>query len=72
MLEDFLATEILPVRIFQPSGDDDFIAEVVKMFEVMESNQQANGQPGSSNLFSVKGAQLVFKDLPIDGRRKLI
>src|SRR6185436_15115325 len=67
MLKVFHPTEKLPVRILQKASQHQVIGEIVKVLEVMQSHHQTGRQRGPANALRIERAELIIKDLPVEG-----
>ena len=66
MLKMSHAAEVLPVRIFNPQGNNVFIAQVMLVFQIVKSNHQTRGDAGRTLTGMIGAAQTLFQQLPVD------
>ena len=61
MLEIFVTTKVLPVRIFHPFLNYRFVTLVKCMFEIMKSYHQAGRYAWSSNTIRVECTEFIVE-----------
>src|SRR6516164_6728331 len=71
MAEEFLAAEILIIRVLDPPIAHHFVAEIEGVLENGEAGHQPGRQRWSSRLVGVHRAELLFQEAPVDRSRKL-
>src|ERR1035437_1520435 len=60
------AAEVLPVRIFNPQGNNVFIAQVMLILQIVKSNHQTRRDAGRTMTGMIGAAQSLFERLPVD------
>ncbi len=58
--------EVLPVRIFDELLDRTFVADVVGVLEVVQSDQQPDRQARSTGRLAIERAELPLENRPVD------
>ncbi len=66
MLEEYLAGEMLVVRVLHPAGDDGFIGKAIGMLEVQQACHQARRRGRTAGLRREEPGPLALEDLPVD------
>jgi hypothetical protein len=66
MLLIIFATEILPIKILQPTGHNRFIGLVERMFEIKQTDHQTRADSGPTDIASVTRIDFFFDLRPID------
>ena len=65
VFHDIRTRDVRPVRIFNPSFHEGFIAQMVKTFQHPTTHHHPNGL-GWTALWGIKGTKGVFKKRPVD------
>ena len=71
MLEEFLAAEILIIRVLEPSIAHDLVAEIEGVLENGEARHQPGRQRRPTDALGVHGAEFALQKLPVDRPREL-
>ena len=69
--DERLASEVLVIRVLDPSGDDCLVREFEGVLEIHEPRDQAWRCRGSTLMRREEGRLFPFEKLPVDQRRKL-
>jgi hypothetical protein len=64
--EEFLAAEVLIIRVLDPPCAHDFVAEIERVLENGEPGHQSGRQWRPAGLVGVDGTELLFQEVPID------
>ena len=65
------AAEVLPVRIFNPQGNNVFIAQVMLILQIVKSNHQARRDAGRTLTGMIGAAQSLLERLPVDDKTEM-
>ena len=66
MLKELHAAQVLPVGIFDPTGQNVFIAEVVHVLEVMQGDHQASADGRATLIRAVGRAEQLVESIPVN------
>src|SRR5436190_19420680 len=66
VLKEFVAAEVLPIRILDPLLNHRLVALVVGVLEIMQPDQQPRRHARTPNLFRIERAELAFEVAPVD------
>ena len=72
VLEELEAAKVLPVAVLHELVNDCLVAHIVSVLEVVQPDEKANRQAGTTEVFGVQGAEFSVKDRPVDGVRQAI
>jgi hypothetical protein len=62
------AAEVLPVGIFNPQGNNVFIAQIMLILQIVQSNHQPRRDAGRTLTGMIGAAQSLLERLPIDAQ----
>ena len=66
VLEEAASAEILPIGIFNPTLEEDFVGEVKGVLEVLKTGHEAHRHGRGALVFVERRTEFAFKTLPVD------